>query len=148
MRVKCKLTPYIHEKKPEIEKYVNKTKWLENTLVDVVKRGDTSHTLQTANQGEKTTKRVREEGTYISKTTTETRFKNRYNKNPKVNSVDKGKLTIESEDTDVPVTNTEVGTITTSEQVTEILNGGNPDNSNTRVIEKQQSMEASSSETT
>ena len=23
MRVKCKLTPYIHEKKPEIEKYVN-----------------------------------------------------------------------------------------------------------------------------
>ena len=45
MRVKCKLTPYIHEKKQDIEQYVNQTQWLENTLVDVVKQGDTSHTL-------------------------------------------------------------------------------------------------------
>ena len=47
MRVKCKLTPYIHEKKPEIEKYVNQTEWVENTLLDAVKQSDTSHALQT-----------------------------------------------------------------------------------------------------
>ena len=28
IRVKCKLTPYIHEKKPEIKQYVNQTKWI------------------------------------------------------------------------------------------------------------------------
>ena len=56
MRVKCKLTPYIHEKKLDIEKYVNQTEWTENTFLDAVKQGDTSHTLQTANQVEKATK--------------------------------------------------------------------------------------------
>ena len=84
MRVKCKLTPYIHEKKQEIEKYVNQIEWIENTLIDVIKQGDTSHTLQTANQAEKATKRVREEGNYIAETTTENRFKLRYNKKPKI----------------------------------------------------------------
>ena len=59
MRVKCKLTPYIHEKKPNIEQYVNQIEWLENTLVDAVTQGDTSHALQTANQGEKATKILR-----------------------------------------------------------------------------------------
>ena len=37
MRVKCKITPYIHEKKLEIEQYVNQTEWLEKNLVDAVK---------------------------------------------------------------------------------------------------------------
>ena len=111
MRVKCKLTPYIHEKKPEIEQYVNQTEWLENTLVDAVKQGDTSHTLQTANQGKKETKRVREEGTYTAETTIETRFELRYNKKPKVNSVDKGKVTIEVEDIDFPMTNTDAAIV-------------------------------------
>ena len=124
MRVKCKLTPYIHEKKPKIEQYVNQTEWLENTLVDAVKQGDTSHTLQTENQGEKATKRVREEGTYIVETTTETRFKLRYNKKPKINPVDKEKVTIEVEDKDVPVTNKYVATININELATDILNEG------------------------
>ena len=95
MRVKCKLTPYIHKKKPEIEQYVNQIEWLENTFLDAVKQGDTSHTLQTANQWEKATKRVREESSYTAETTTETRFKLRYTKKPKSNSVDKLKVTIE-----------------------------------------------------
>ena len=47
MRVKCKLTPYIHEKKTEIEKFSNQSEWLENTLVEVDKKNDTSHILQT-----------------------------------------------------------------------------------------------------
>jgi len=37
MRVEYKLTPYIHEKNPEIEKYVNQTKWVEKTLIEAVK---------------------------------------------------------------------------------------------------------------
>ena len=89
LRVKCKLAPYIHEKKLEIEQYVNQIEWLENTLVYAIKQGDTSHTLQTANQGEKVTKGFWEEGTYIAETTTETRFKLRYNKKSKLNLVDK-----------------------------------------------------------
>ena len=47
MRVKCKLTPYIHEKKFEIEKFSNQFEWLENTLVEADKQSDTSHILQT-----------------------------------------------------------------------------------------------------
>ena len=142
MRVKCKLTSYIHEKKPEIEKYVNQTEWVEKILVDEVKQGDTSHTLQTSNQGEKATKRVREERTYIAENKTETRFKLRYSKKTKINSIDKGKVTIEVEDIDVPVTNTDAATINSNEPIIENLNEGNPDNSNTQVVEKQQNMEA------
>ena len=70
MRVKCKLTLYIHDKKPEIEKFANQTEWLENTLMQSVKQGDTSHTLQTPNQEDITMKRIREEGTYTAETTT------------------------------------------------------------------------------
>ena len=58
MRVKCKLTPYIHEKKTEIEKYANQIEWKKNTLVDAVKKSDTSHTLQTADK----TKQKNQEG--------------------------------------------------------------------------------------
>ena len=38
IRVKCKLTPFIHETKSEIEKYSNQTEWTENTLVDAVRK--------------------------------------------------------------------------------------------------------------
>ena len=34
LRVKCKLTPYVDEKKPDIEKYSNQSEWLENTLIE------------------------------------------------------------------------------------------------------------------
>ena len=91
-------------------------------MVEAVKQGDTSHTLQTANQAEKATKMIREEGTYIAETTTENRFKLRYNKKPNIDSVDKGKVTIEVEDTYVPITNTDVSTVITNEPVTENLN--------------------------
>ena len=47
MRVKCKLTPYIHEKKPKIEKFSNQSEWLENTLVEDDQKGDTSPIMQT-----------------------------------------------------------------------------------------------------
>ena len=69
------------------------------------------------------------------------------NKKPKINSVDKEKVTIEVEDTDVPVTNTDVATVITNEPITENLNEEQPENSNTQMIEKQQNMEASSSQT-
>ena len=46
-------------------------------------------------------------------------------------------MTIEVEDIDVPVTNKDVATINANESAPEILNEGNPDNSNTHVIEKQ-----------
>lgn len=38
MREKCKLTPYVHDKKPDIEKFSNQSEWLENTLVEVISR--------------------------------------------------------------------------------------------------------------
>ena len=63
--------------------------------METVKQGDTSHALKTINQEDKTTKRIREEGTYIAETTTETKFKIRYNKKPKINLVDKEKEIIE-----------------------------------------------------
>ena len=46
LRVKCKLTPYVQEKKPDIEKYSNQSKWLENTLIQAEKKGYTSQILQ------------------------------------------------------------------------------------------------------
>ena len=101
MRAKCKLTPYIHEKKPNIEKFSNQTKWLENTLVEADKQSDTSHILQTPAQEDRSMKRNREEGSYTAETTTETKFKLRYNKNPKIYPADKEKETIEVVDTKI-----------------------------------------------
>ena len=83
MRVKCKLTPYINENKPEIEKFSNQTEWLENTLVEADKQSDTSHIFQTPAQEDKSMKINREEGSYTAETTTETKFKLRYSKRPK-----------------------------------------------------------------
>ena len=105
-------------KKPEIEKYANLIEWTENTLIDVVKKSDTSQTLQTSDQTEKGTKRVREEETYVAEATTETRFKIRYNKRPKTNTVGQEKVTIDVEDTDIPDT----ATVIINEQVTQNIN--------------------------
>ena len=91
-------------------------------MIEAIRQGDTSHTLEAVNQGEKAIKRDREEGNYIAETTTETRFKLRYNKKPKLNSVDKGKVTIEVEDTDVPKTNTDAAIVILNEPTTNILN--------------------------
>ena len=70
MRVKCKLTPYIHEKKTEIEKFSYQSKWLENALVEADKQIDTSHILQTPAQEDRIMKINREEGSYTAETTT------------------------------------------------------------------------------
>ena len=102
MRVKCKLTLYIHEKKPDIEKFSNQTEWLENTLVEVDKQSDTSHILQTPAQEDRGMKRNREEWSYIAETTTETKFKLIYNKKPKINPASKEKETVEVIDTKIP----------------------------------------------
>lgn len=37
LRLKFKLIPFMHESKPDIEKYANQSDWLENTLIDVEK---------------------------------------------------------------------------------------------------------------
>ena len=85
MRIKCKLTPYVHEKKPEIEKISNQSEWLENTLVEVGNQSDTIQTLQAPAQEYRNVKRNSEEGSY----TIETKFRLRYNKNPKLNPANK-----------------------------------------------------------
>ena len=64
-------------------------------MLESIKQCDTSHTLQTANQEDKTIKRNREESSYTAETTTWTRFKLIYNKKPKINPVDKAKETVE-----------------------------------------------------
>ena len=38
LRVKWKLTPFTHEDKPETEKFSNELEWIENTLIDAVKK--------------------------------------------------------------------------------------------------------------
>ena len=69
IKVKRKFTPYIHEKKSEIEKFSNQSEWLEKTLVEAEKQSDTSQTLQTPAQEDKNSKRNKEEGSYIVETT-------------------------------------------------------------------------------
>ena len=85
-------------------------------MIETVKHGDTSHTMKTVNQEDKTAKRVREEGTYIAETTKETRFKFRYNKKPKLNLVDKEKETIEILEEEDPEKNIDVATVIENEQ--------------------------------
>ena len=110
---------------------------MDNTLIETVKQGDTSHTLKTVNQEDRTIKRIIEEGTYTAETTIDTRFKLIYNKKPKVNPADKEKETIEVLDEENPTKNTKTTRIIENEQP--------PITSNIQVIEKQQIMEASSS---
>ena len=130
MRVKCKLKPYIHEIEPEIEKYANQIEWTENTLVDAVKKSDTSHTLQTTDQPEKATKRAKEEEIYVVETTTEARFKIRYNKTPKTDPVGKEKVTIDVEDTYILDTNSDAATVIRNEKVKKNINEEHVDNGN------------------
>ena len=47
IRVKCKLPPFIHEPKPDIEKFENQTKWLENTLIDTVINAEPTQKMDT-----------------------------------------------------------------------------------------------------
>ena len=37
LRVKFKLTPFVHESKPDVKKYSNLSEWMENTLQELEK---------------------------------------------------------------------------------------------------------------
>ena len=139
LRVKCKLTPFIHESKPEIEKFANQIEWVENTLTEAVNQRNTSHPLEVSKQPETSTKRIREEGAYTREATTETKFKIIYNKRSKLDTTAKGKVTIDVEETETLNTNTEqpetnVATVMISEpnQNQEQLN-----NEDAQIIERQ-----------
>ena len=128
LRVKLKITPYVHEKKPDIEKCSNQSKWLENTLVEAEKQRDTSQNLQTPAQEDMNIKRNKEEGSYTTETTTETKFKFRYSKKSKLNPTNKEVETIEVIDTEIAAKDNAPSTIIEEEQ--------RPTTSNTQLIQK------------
>jgi hypothetical protein len=45
MRVKNKNAPYVHEPKPEIEKFANQAVWLPDTLLDLEQQGPSTSAL-------------------------------------------------------------------------------------------------------
>ena len=45
LRLEFKLSPFIHDPRPNIERYAKESEWLENTLLDVEKHIDTSSFL-------------------------------------------------------------------------------------------------------
>ena len=87
----------------------------------------------------------------MAETTTETKFKIIYNKRPKLDTTGKEKVTIDVEEieplntnTDLPETN--VSTVIINEPNTKNQNEGQINNEDTQLMERQQSMEASSSQ--
>ena len=102
------MTPFIHESKPEVEKFANQIEWVENTLTEAVNQRNTSHTLEISKQPETSTKRIREERAYNAETTTETKLKIIYNKRQKLDTIAKGKVTIDVEETQPLNTNTDL----------------------------------------
>ena len=79
----------------------------------------------------------KEEGSYKTETTTETKFKLRYLKKHKINSTSKEKETVEVIDTEIPEKDIVPPTIIENEQ--------QPTTSNTHLIQKKHSIEVSSS---
>ena len=76
---------------------------------------DISHTLEISKWLETSTKRIREEWTYVAETTTEIKFKIIYNKRPKLSLVGKEKVTIDIDDIGAPETNIDTSTIIMNE---------------------------------
>ena len=111
--------------------------FLRRPILDL-KQGDASHTSQTPNQEDRTIKRNREESSYTAETTIGTKFKLRYNKKPTINPAGKEKETIEVLDEENPEKDTVTTTVFENEQ--------QPATSNTQMIQKQQIMEAYSSQ--
>lgn len=62
LRVENKTTPYIHTSRPEIEKYVNRSEWVENTLQEVEEQLFSTSNLQNLFPQVKVSKRQREKG--------------------------------------------------------------------------------------
>ena len=115
IRVKNKLPPFIHEPKPDIEKFSNQTEWVENTLIDTVinaeptQKMDTTLAMIASKRTETSTKRGRDEGAYTTETITDTKFKLIYNKRLKFSSIGKEKV-IDVEDTNEPEVNNDEAT--------------------------------------
>ena len=80
LRVKFKLTSFIHELKPEIKKFSNQAEWVENTLTDTantietVGKMNTAQALEVVKLPEILAKRGREEGAYTTETTTKNKI--------------------------------------------------------------------------
>ena len=72
-------------------------------MKEAEKPGDTSSILQTPAPQDRNSIRPREEVTYSTQTTTETKFKLMYRKKPKLNLVTEQVETIEIIDTDIVV---------------------------------------------
>ena len=87
-----------------------------------------------------------EEGSYIAETTTKTKFKIIYNKSSKLILVDKEKVTIDIDETDAPLTNDDIATAIINETLVEIQKEKPVKQDDTQMIEKQHSIEASSSQ--
>ena len=89
---------------------------------------------------------LREEGGYTVETTTESKFKIIYNKRPKLSSVDKEKVAIDIDERDALVTSDGIATTIINETLMEIQKEKPVNQNDTQMIEKQHSMEASSSQ--
>lgn len=137
LRVKLKLTPFIHESKPEIEKYSNQSEWLGNTLQEVDKQVDTSSIQDTLDPWDRNSKRVREEGSYTVEITSDTKFKLVSGKKTKLNPVIEHQKTVEAETQiiikgDAPSTHVEETPLPSSSSAQIIQNQNNAEVSSSR----------------
>jgi len=143
LRLNFKLSPFMHESRPGIEKYANQLEWLENTLIDMEKQMDTSSILHTPTLQDRNSKRTREEGSCSNKDTTDDRFEIMYMKKLKINPINEQEETVETvEIVQIIDTYTVVKESTTPAASGETHQ---PSTSNTQIIQKQISIEVSSS---
>jgi len=85
--LKFKLIPFTHESRLEIERYTNQSEWLENTLLDMEEKIDTSSILHTLALQDINSKRTREEGSCSNKDTTDNKFEIMYSKRTNLNPI-------------------------------------------------------------
>ena len=98
IRVKCKLTPFFHVSRLEIEKYANQMEWIETTLIDPStntekeRQIDNSQAITVTELTETSNKRTRNEEGYTAETIAENKFKIIYNKKAKMTDAKKEKI--------------------------------------------------------
>ena len=102
--------------------------------------------LEVVKQPEISAKRSKEEGAYTTETNSETKFKLIYNKRLIFSSIGKEKV-IDIEDTNAPEVNNDEATVIVNEILAEIEKDKTASKDDTQMIEKQNNMEASSSQT-
>ena len=140
LRLKFKLIPFMHESRVDIEKYANQSEWLEDTLIDMGKQMDTSSILHTPALQDKNEKRTREEGSCSNKDTTDVIFEIMYRKKPKLNLVNEQEQIVETlQIIDTGIVLREKTAPIVSEETHQ------PSTSNPQIIQKQHSIEVSSS---